>query len=214
MSHRSSTDWSPDKGELEIAREFRQDSANRERIAKTAMERFNTGHDRRFSAMLTGSTTKVTSDERGFRNREERHGAERVAEFSNSEDFMNAHVLYTASHQMKAAYEGLRSAIGEVDTDTADIGGAEHVKAPIWDVVTEMEERAARDVVENYHNLYDSGNIGTTSVTKLPFANDEVFKEIYHSDGEPSDHNVRNPEMFVSRYWIEEEHKSDNKYLV
>jgi len=203
-----------DKGGLEVAREIKGNSAERDRIAETARQKFDTGHVGRFHAMLTGSTREVNPSELGFRTSDERQRAEHVAEFSSSDEFMKAHVQYNTSAGIRDTYERMREAISEIEAETVCIGGVEHCRVQLWDVVAEIDEEAGREVVEEYNNLYEYGNIGTTKATKLPDIDNPIYEEIRGGDGEPGDYDVNNPTMFVSSDWVDGEHKSDNKYLL
>jgi hypothetical protein len=203
-----------DKGGLETAHEIKEDYAEKDRIAETTIQRFETGHVKRVRAMLTGTAGETDPSELVFRTGDERQKAERVAEFSSSDEFAKAHVLYTTSAGNREAYERMREVFGGIETGTVCIGGVEHRKAPLWDVVTEMDEESGREVLEEHNNMYENGNIGTTKVTRLPDTSDEVYKQIRDGDGEPSDYDVNNPTMFVSSDWVDGEHESDNKYLL
>jgi hypothetical protein len=203
-----------DKGGLEIAHEIERNSGERDRIAETAIQEFDTGPVKRVRAMLTGTTGEGSPSELGFRTDEERQKAEDVAEFSSSDEFIKAHVQYNTSAGIRDTYEKMREAISEIEAETVFIGGVEHCGVPLWDVVVEMDEEAGKEIIEEFDNLYEYGNIGTTKATKLPDVNDEIYEEIRDGDGEPSDYNINNPTMFVSREWLDGEHKSDNKYLL
>lgn len=178
------------------------------------------GNRKRFRAAITGTATIAESSEKQeYPGDVKEAEASILAEFSSSDEFGTAHVNDSPPVTKPNMYDAVVDIAGEVESSTVRIGGSEHYKLSVAEMMAGLSEREnveASRFAGQIANMHDLGLLGTRrphSSTRVDLEQSRRYLDCPDADfseesGDPSQ------EIWLRCKYVDNSgNDNDNRYL-